>query len=116
VLAVAALLIAIVAWPTAFCIPRRRSVPALVVLLPAIWITLVLVNLVLVGRLQLNPGFVVGSFYENALVGSKSLLPPLRNLLPPIFGNGLAVALLVGIPFAFIACRWWVLVQLRNTA
>ncbi len=115
VLAVGSLLLAIVAWPSVFCIPRRRSAPALLVLLPATWATLVLVNLVLVGRLQLNPGFVVGSFYESVLVGSASPLPPLRNLLPPIIGNWLAVALLAGIPLVFIACGFWFCIQPRGT-
>ena len=101
---VALCLSAIAAFPCVFLIPRRRSVPALVIFGPATYIALVGINVGLSGRWQYDPRFFVGDFYENLLTsGQQSILPPLRLLVPVIVGNGTALAILVGLPLVYVA-------------
>jgi len=105
VLAVVTVLLALVLWPGFFRIPRQRSVSALLMLLPLTWLALVLADLALEGRVQLNPLFVIGAFYGNTLAGSgpSVLPPPLHNFVAPVVGNTLALTLLVGMPLVLIA-------------
>lgn len=107
VLAVVTVLLALVLWPGVFRVPRQRSVVPLLMLLPLTWLTLILADLALEGRLQLNPLFVIGTFYGKTLAGpgTSVLPPPLHNFVAPVVGNALALALLVGVPLVFIAHR-----------
>jgi len=47
----------------------------------------------------------VGSFYGKVLLDGGTPVAPLANFVPPMVGNALAIALLVGLPLVFIGHR-----------
>jgi phosphoglycerol transferase len=95
-----------VVCPQIFARTRTRSFVAFLVFGLATYVSMVGVNGTLTGQVQFSPLLFVGRFYRGVLT-SSGVIPSWNLLYPVLLGNGIALAMLVGIPITCIGCGLW---------
>ena len=111
--AVTATLLVRLITPRNFGSSRRTAMSALVVFGLTTYLSMVLVNAILVGHFRFSPLLFVGTFYQDVLA-STEFVPRWRNLYPVLLGNGIALYILNGIPAILIGCALWLVVTRRT--
>ena len=111
--AVTATLLVRLITPRNFGSSRRTAMSALVVFGLTTYLSMVLVNAILVGHFRFSPLLFVGTFYQDVLV-STEFMPHWRDLCPVLLGNGIALYILNGIPAILIGCALWLVVTRRT--